>query len=234
MLKNIVYNAILKQGYEVSKSDTSLICNAIKVNKIDLVLDVGANKGQYSSEIRKYGYNGYIISFEPLEEAYKVLKKKSKKDKKWEIYRRAAVGNINGKIEMNVSGNSVSSSILNMKKTHTDIAVGSGYVGKEKVDIIKLDNIMDEIKDTYKNIFLKIDTQGYEWDVLDGATNILQIIKGLQCEVSLVELYEGQHLWHDVLNRIKSEGFEIWSIHKGFSDNKNGRTLQADVIFMRD
>ena len=80
---------------------------------------------------------------------------------------------------------------------------------------------------------MKIDTQGYEWAVLDGAKKILPRIKGILCELSLVELYKGQHLWMDLLNRLENEEFTLWSIQRGFTDRISGRTLQIDATFFR-
>ena len=81
--------------------------------------------------------------------------------------------------------------------------------------------------------FLKIDTQGYEWQVLDGARESLSQCQGVLCELSLVPLYEGQCLWMEMIQRLESGGFTLWSIQKGFTDLRDGRTLQVDAIFLR-
>ncbi|MBV5329566.1 MAG: FkbM family methyltransferase [Chlorobium sp.] len=233
MLKKIVLGLINASGYVVSKNDLNHLCSSLNKFNIDLVLDVGGNKGQFSSSIRRFGYKGDILSFEPLKDAHDQLTKISKFDKKWEVYPRIAVGSHDGKIEINVAGNSVSSSILPMLKSHSDVAKGSEYVGKESVNIITLDTVSKKYLNNSIYPFLKIDTQGYEWEVLDGAKEILPLIKGILCEMSLVELYKGQHLWIDILNRLEKEGFTLWSIQKGFTDTKYGRTLQFDATFFR-
>ena len=84
------------------------------------------------------------------------------------------------------------------------------------------------------NCFIKIDTQGYESQVLDGAINTLKKSKGILCELSLVPLYEGQHLWKEIIERFEKEGFVLWSLHKAFTDKRNGRTLQMDAVFLRE
>ena len=85
-----------------------------------------------------------------------------------------------------------------------------------------------------ENILLKIDTQGFEWQVLDGAEETLSKCQGVLCELSLVPLYEGQRLWLEVIERLNSMGFTLWGVQSGgFTDDQNGRTLQIDAIFFR-
>ena len=81
--------------------------------------------------------------------------------------------------------------------------------------------------------FIKIDTKGYEWQVLDGAINTLKNSKGILCELSLVPLYKGQYLWKEMIERFEKEGFVLWSIQKAFFDKRNGRTLQMDAVFIK-
>ena len=80
---------------------------------------------------------------------------------------------------------------------------------------------------------LKIDTQGFEWAVLDGAKMALDGCVGLVIESSLVSLYEGQKLWDEIYSRMEDEGFKIWAIQPGFCNKESGQTLQMDVIFIR-
>ena len=76
-----------------------------------------------------------------------------------------------------------------------------------------------------------IDTQGFEWEVLDGASDTFVRARGVLCELSLVPLYEGQRLWLDLIERLESAGFVHWSFPKGLTDPRDGRTLQVDAIF---
>lgn len=237
-LKNIIKKAIHSLGFDLYKlstnSNSSLqLLKGLENFGVNLVLDVGANTGQFAQELRSIGYGGRILSFEPLPDAYKKLLVNSSKDSLWDIHTRAAVGDFNGEIEINVAGNSVSSSVLPMLDTHSNIAKNSAYVGKFLVPIIRLDSL-DKNLYQKKKYFIKIDTQGFEWKVLDGAQEILSNAHGVLCELSLTPLYEGQHLWLDIIDRLKASGFKLWSIQTGFTDPKNGRTLQMDAIFYRD
>lgn len=207
--------------------------SAMRKFEIDLVLDVGANIGQFGSEIRSCGYPGRIVSFEPLSSAHGELLQTSTGDSKWDVYPRCALGDHNGEIEINIAGNSLSSSILPMLESHRSAAPESAYQGKEITSLKTLDAVAGEYLKNAHAPFLKIDTQGFEWQVLDGARDTLPHIKGILVELSLVPLYEGQHLWREVIDRLEAVGFTLWAFQPVFSDQVLGRTLQVDGIFYR-
>lgn len=215
-----------------SNPDLQLVYSLKKFN-IDLVLDVGANVGQFASEIRHFGYPRMIVSFEPLSTAHSKLSLSAKQDPLWEIYPRCAIGDYNGEVEINISNYSVSSSILQISNLHIDAEPRSTYIGKEKVKILRLDSIDIPSFSSSKNPFLKIDTQGFEWQVLDGCGQLLQDFKGVLCELSLASLYEEQHLWKEVMERFNDNGFDLWAIQPGFTDPHTGQTLQINAIFFR-
>jgi len=226
-----------KVGLEIHRISpskaTRQIVSSLRKYEIDLVLDVGANEGQFAKEIRKAGYAGKIISFEPLSKAHAELLQASGKDSNWHIHPRCALGDYNGKIEINIAGNSVSSSILPMLESHRIAAPESAYEGKEMVALHTLDTIAGQYLSIANAPFLKIDTQGFEWNILKGATQTLPIFKGVLLELSLVPLYDGQHLWREMLDWLEAKGFILWSLQPGFTDLTVGRTLQFDGIFFR-
>ena len=173
---------------------------SLKEKKIDCIFDVGANEGQFVEELRYYGYKNNIISFEPYLEAYSKLLLNSKKDEKWKVYEPIALGNKNSTNTINVSKNSVSSSILKIKKEHIDNAPDSEVINQQSIQVKKLEDVLLEFDLTDKVLFLKIDTQGYEFEVLKGAEKVLNQFQGILVEVSLIELYEGQKSWFEVVN----------------------------------
>jgi FkbM family methyltransferase len=237
-IKETVRQVLRNMGLEIHRyvppvSQPSQIITSMQEFGIDLVLDVGANRGQFATELRQRGYAGKIVSFEPLSQAYGELVKSSRKDAMWEVYQRCAVGDHDGETEINIAGNSESSSILPMLESHRSAAPESVYQGKEIVLIKTLDAIAGQYLQGARAPFLKIDTQGFEWHVLDGALNTLPKIKGVLVELSLVPLYEGQHLWRDVMSRLEAAGFTLWGFQPVFSDPASGRTLQVDGIFYR-
>lgn len=222
--------------YYLSPAHNSTLQLQMALNRfdIDLVFDIGANVGQFSSKLRSAGYKGSIVSFEPLSAAHRALSKSAIRDSKWQIHPRGAIGDYDGEIEINIARNSSSSSVLPMMELHSSAAEGSAYVGVEKTFIHRLDSVIPEYLAKCRRPFLKIDVQGYEWQVLDGAREILPRIQGVFCELSLVPLYEGQRLWLEIITRLEREGFALWAIQPGFTDPRDGRTLQLDVIFFRE
>jgi FkbM family methyltransferase len=206
---------------------------ALRANAIDLVLDVGANTGQFASGLMEIGYNGRIVSFEPLSAAHAKLSAAAKHVPAWVVHRQCAIGDRDGETEINVAGNSVSSSVLPMTDKHATAAPGSAYVGRETVPMFRLDSVSGPYLRGAANPFLKIDTQGFEWQVLEGARATLPQIKGILCEMSLVPLYSGQRLWKDTLDKIEGAGFSLWALQTGLVDPRDGRTLQMDGIFFR-
>jgi FkbM family methyltransferase len=238
MLKSLIRTSFRYLGYEVRRSTpvgtpTRQLALALSHFGIDTVLDVGANVGQFATELRKGGFNGKIISFEPLSDAHRQLVARSARDNRWIVHSRVAIGDMERNAEIHVAGNSVSSSLLNMTEAHSDAALGSAYVGTETVPMQTLTGAASAYLAVESNALLKIDTQGYEWQVLDGAHDILPQIQGVLCEVSFVELYSGQRLWTDVIGRLHDEGFTLWSLMPGFIDRRNGRTLQLDAVLFR-
>ena len=216
-----------------SNSAEKQLSTVLKLLKIDVVFDIGANEGQFAKEIREHGYSEKIISFEPLTSARKNLLFFASPDPGWQVHEQSAIGDRDGEIEIHIAGNSVSSSVLPMLETHSSAAVGSSYVGSERVPIFKLDSIANKYLDKNYNLFIKIDTQGYEWQVLDGATETLKQAQGVLCELSLVPLYHEQRLWRDIIDRLDQWGFVLWALQKGFTNPKTGQSLQMDGIFIR-
>ena len=232
--KCIIQHNLRRLGMEIRRyelSQTKQIVKLLKDNSIDLLLDVGANAGQYAQNIRLSGYENQILSFEPLSDAYGLLTKAAAADENWEIAPRCAIGAQVGEITINVSRNSVSSSILPILATHTASVPKSSYIDQEVTPLRTLDSFEDRLKDS--RLFIKIDTQGYEQEVINGAEDILDNTYGLQLEMSLVPLYEGQPDFIDLTRQIQGLGFALWDVYSEFRDPDSGRLLQIDAVFIR-
>jgi hypothetical protein len=134
---------------------------------------------------------------------------------------------------MNVSGNSVSSSALPMLTTHLNAEPDSQYVGREEVDLRQLDTLAEGEISVHDRAFLKLDVQGFEYQVLKGASRLLNRLVGIRLEMSLVPLYEGDHLFDSMLQELTAAGFELWSLVPAFLDHETGRLLQVDGTFFR-
>jgi FkbM family methyltransferase len=199
-------------------------------HEIDLVLDVGANTGQYVKFLRNIGYDGRILSFEPVASAFSILERECAADAKWSG-QRIALGDRAGRITLNISANSECSSALPMLDRHLAAYPEAGYVAKEEVDVRTLDEVLEGLPDA--RIFLKVDTQGFERQVIQGASASLGRIRGVQLEMSLVPLYEGEALMPEMVNFMAERGFVIMGIEPGSSDGRTGQLLQVDGLFFR-
>lgn len=233
-----IKQALNAMGIEVhhfhpGTSPLAQLIAALRAFKIDLVIDIGANDGQFSTELRAGGYSGRIVSFEPLSTAHRRLLQASNNDTAWQVHSRYAVGDRLGEIELNISGNSVSSSVLPMLTAHSNAAPESLYLGTEAAPLTTVDEAVLPYFEGAQAPFLKIDTQGYEWHVLDGAHAALPKVRGIQMELSLIPLFEGQRLWQESIERLEAEGFVLWALQPAFVDPANGRTLQWDGLFFR-
>ena len=225
-----------KMGYNIIKVNHTgaYVGNRIKLLKhygINLVLDVGANIGQYSMYLRKHGYKGKIISFEPLSLAFKQLEKQSKNDILWNAV-NIALGNKNINSKMNVSINSKSSSILKILPKHIEVLPDSAYISTEEISIRTLDSVFNNYYNREK-VYLKIDAQGFEKNVLDGAIKSIENITGIQIVMSIVPLYKDELLFDEMIKYLSELGFMLMSIEPGFTDQRTGQLLQFDGIFFR-
>lgn len=199
---------------------------------LDTVLDVGANIGQFGSALRASGFRGRLISCEPLTDAFAQLERRSANDPDWTV-RQLAVGAEPGTLEINVAGNSFSSSLLPMTRAHADAAPGSDFVGTQPVAVTTVADLARELGVDPARALLKIDTQGYESQVLDGAGPLVGQFAAVALELSFVPLYEGQRLFDDLVARLVAAGFTLYGLEPGFADPRTGRTLQCDGLFVR-
>jgi FkbM family methyltransferase len=237
-MKSIVKQLLRSIGYDLHRlapaaNPAFQLVQGLMGHDIDLVLDVGANTGQFAKSLRLTGYTSTIVSFEPLSQAHAQLVLAASGDASWHVGDRCAIGESCGSIDINVAGNSVSSSVLPMLECHSSAAVGSAYISKEATPMNRLDAVAAQYVSNARNPFVKIDTQGFEWQVLNGAPETLARTRGIVIELSLVPLYSGQRLWRDLVDRLDREGFALWGIQPGFVDPRDGRTLQIDAVFFR-
>jgi FkbM family methyltransferase len=199
---------------------------------ITIVLDVGANSGQYGRELRELGYKGQIISFEPMRSPYESLKVNAESDARWRTF-NFALGDKECDATINIAGNSYSSSMLEMLPSHLDSAPESKYVGAEQIQVKTLDSLFSSLCSKRETVLLKSDTQGFEMNVLKGAENSLPFIDTIQLEMSLVPLYEGELLIDRLLPLLYGKGYRAVSLEPGFADRETGQLLQVDAILHR-
>lgn len=198
----------------------------------ETVLDIGANRGQTAMRLRRGGFTGTIVSCEPLADDYDFLARAAAEDPNW-ITRREAVGAAAGKAELNVSGRSSSSSIRPVAKRLLDLAPDTAYIGTERVPMVTAKQIVAEEGLDVRTTVLKADVQGFEWEVVEGAGDLLSQFAAVVIEMCLSELYEGQRLLPELVTRLTAAGHQLWNIEPGHVDKADGRMLWCDGIFVR-
>jgi FkbM family methyltransferase len=210
----------------------SPLLRVLRVTGAETVLDIGANLGQTATRLRQGGFTGTIVSSEPLSDKYAFLTDAAADDPTW-ITRREAVGAAADEVELNVSGRSSSSSIRPMTKRLLELSPDVAYVGTERVPVVTAKQIVAEEGLDARRTVLKADVQGFEWEVLEGARDLLGDFAGVVVEMCLSELYEGQRLLPDLVTRLTAAGHQLWTIEPGHVDKVDARMLWCDGIFVR-
>ncbi|MGI9437556.1 MAG: FkbM family methyltransferase [Geminicoccaceae bacterium] len=226
-------------GYDLTprkkaKSPNAQLVALLKHHQITKVLDVGANVGQYGKRLRAWGYDGQIISFEPLASAHKKLNRHTAGDPAWEIAPRMAIGNIDGEIDIQVSAETDMSSILPQNPLLQKISPSSAIKSTETVPIHRLDTIAKDYINAEDRTFLKIDTQCFEPQVLDGSEALLPELAGVQLEMSLLPLYEGERDYRTMIDWLAARGFCLHLVLPGYFERKLARQVEIDGVFMRE
>lgn len=222
-----------RAGFDVTRENfRHRFVFALRQHAIRSVLDIGANTGQFARALRRAKYQGDIVSVEPLQAAFDALLENSRSDPRWTA-ERAAVSAEPGTLTMNVSANSVSSSALPMLDRHTAAAPGSRYIASEDVVATTVDELVTRHALEPESTLLKIDVQGFERAVLDGAADTLPRFGAVRTEMSLVPLYDGQPLLPEIVERLAGRGLDLWFVEPGFAEPGTRRLLQLDGVFFR-
>ncbi|GAB1371734.1 [alpha-L-fucopyranosyl-(1-_3)-alpha-L-rhamnopyran osyl-(1-_3)-2-O-methyl-alpha-L-rhamnopyranosyl] dimycocerosyl phenol-phthiocerol 2'''-O-methyltransferase [Candidatus Kapaibacterium sp.] len=199
---------------------------------INVFFDIGANIGHYAHSLRNFGYKGKIVSFEPMNAEFQVLTNRAVSDENW-LTCNYGFGNSDEELDINISKNSVSSSLLKVNSELTEIVPETAYIGTEKVKIYKIDSIIDDFIDEKSKLFIKIDAQGYESEIIKGATNSLNKIIGFKLELPFFELYNTEKTFLELVNFMDSIGFRLIYIEPGWNNPITGFSIEADGIFVK-
>ena len=225
-------------GYELIKRNkhptlSPHIINLINHYKIDLVLDVGANDGQFGNMLRTEGYKREIHSFEPVSQSFEKLQKNCLRDEKWFVY-KLAMGAANGKDTINVTEASDMSSFLTPNKFGGKEFKKLNVVQREMVEIETIDGFLSrQITDFNKRrIFLKMDTQGYDLKVLEGSLNAIDCIVCILSEISLIPIYSGMPHYLDALRKYEEYGFVVTGLYPISRNKKNLSVIEMDCTLI--
>ena len=216
-------------------SEWDRLAQLLELHRITLVIDVGANEGQYASRLRRLGYARRIVSFEPGAEAHRALAARARSDTRWKIAPPLALGGESGRAQLKTGNRSDMNSLLQARAETMEAFPKLAIDSEETVEVRRLDSVLDELVGPApdERMFLKIDTQGYEAAVLAGTESVVGRIAGLQIEMSLVPLYEGESDYLELLRWVEAHGFEPHLILGGFFSRALGRQLQVDGVFFR-
>ncbi len=206
----------------------------IERTPFDLIIDVGANQGQFAKKMRRMGHKCRIASFEPLSSAFQRLADVAARDND-HIAFPFGLGATNETLDIKISGNSVSTSLLPLTAMTVDAEPMTASIGSEQVEIRRLDDIMGDVftEERLDNVLLKLDVQGFEIAVLNGATAAIRHVTHILTECSFVPVYEGEPLIEDQITWMRERGFRPISMGLGWSNKRTGETYQVDMLFAR-
>ena len=203
---------------------------------IRCVIDVGANAGQYRDFLRtNVGYENLILSFEPLPDLVNILNEKSAADPNWKVFPYAR-GNENGTRTFNIAASSQFSSFLSPDNSDIQGLEDKNVVtSKTTVNIRRLDTVFDEIKKEWdvENVYLKLDTQGFDLEVIKGGENSLKEILGLQSEIPMIKIYGGMPDFSTSLDAFLNRGYQITGMFPVNRD-ANLRVIDFDCTMINE
>lgn len=206
----------------------------LRDRRINLVLDVGANTGQFAEALYDFGYTGRVVSFEPTAAPWAELHKRSAGYPDWTVADRMAIGDTDGTITMHVSDDSVFNSALPIKDTYTAHNPKARIVSTEEVPVHRLDSIYRQFVRPGDRILLKVDTQGFEKQVLDGAAELVKQVEGLKIEIPLYAIYEHTVFgFYEIIDYMRQRDMEPYSIQVEGVDLDSGRVNTIDGLFFK-
>ena len=199
---------------------------------IDTVLDVGANEGQYAAALRQDGFRGRIVSFEPNPAAYEVLARAAAGDRQREAV-NVGLGAEEGVATLNVSEYSVFSSMLRANEYIERVDSRARATRSVEVPVTTVDSVWEQYVAPGARVLLKIDTQGYERAILDGAARSLDRVQGVQLELTLRPAYDAQPKIEEMIPLLRERGFGLYAFIHGFVDPESDEVVEVDGIFHR-
>jgi FkbM family methyltransferase len=201
---------------------------------VNCVLDVGGHHGEFALQLREAGYRGRIVSFEPIRATHAILASKARTDRDWRVL-HLALGADEGEKEMKVYRGTVFNSFLDSNEFAANRFGRSVELeGSEPVRMRRLDQILADCVDgiAKPRVFLKMDTQGWDLEVLEGARGVLGAIVGIQTEIAIKHCYHGMTSYQQALDRCESFGFELAGIFPVAFAEDGLRLVEVDCVFV--
>lgn len=213
----------------------ALLRELFAIHKITCVIDVGANRGQTRDFLRaRVGFKGLIASFEPNLAAYRDLAAHAKKDRRW-LTVQAALGPEAGTGELNVMENDMLSSFFR-SRDETVAGASASTIARVIVPIRRLDGVIAGIAKRQKQsrIFLKLDTQGFDLEVMKGlGDRNLPRVPVVQTEMPVTRrMYAAAPTFLQMLGYFMKRGYKPAAFFNVISD-KRLRAHEMDGLFVR-
>lgn len=218
-----IRNFVRKRGYDIVRHKE--LPEWLHLHQVDIVFDIGANDGRYAGEIREAGWKGPIASFEPQPATFERLKRNLASDPGWTGY-PIGLGSQNALLTMNVHEMDVLSSFL---KKHEKLENSSTI----EVEVKRPDQIIDEVLAGHSRPFVKMDTQGFEMEIIRGFGTRVKDVIGWQMEMCIEPLYENQPPMEELIAQMRSLGFSLWRVIPGFRDPVTLQSFEVDGIFFK-
>jgi len=217
-------------GAYLAHEQVSMVLNTLRIN---VVLDVGANVGQYALQLREHGYRGRIVSFEPIPQFAARLRERAKDDEDWLIL-ECALGEEEGSAEINASPGTLSS-LLEPSDFGRDWSAQLSDVHTETIRVSRLDSLWEQATDGIDDprVYMKMDTQGFDLPAFRGAGDRTPEVLALQSEVACVPIYEGMARLPESLAVYEGAGFEIAGMYPVTFHRKTLRVIEFDMIMVR-
>jgi FkbM family methyltransferase len=210
------------------------LAELLKKLRINCVFDVGANVGQYARMLRRNGYRGYIFSFEPVTKTFTSLEEAARGDERWKTM-KVALGASRGVAQINLTSLSALNSFRRPGELWNRVLPTIAVIDKEDVEVHTLDDVFPELTTGIEQCrpFLKLDTQGFDVEVVKGAQNCIGKMLGLQSELAVRQLYEGAPSYLDALAYYTSLGFTPKDFYTVASDGTDMTALEVDCVMVR-
>lgn len=201
---------------------------------IDCVLDIGANQGQYGQMLRSIGYQGYIVSFEPVKQSYRALSAVASQDSQWITY-RLALGATNHQTQINLFDNSFLNSCL---PPNPDRELFWGEMishRQETIEVRTLDSIYPVVVTQVgsdRRLLVKIDTQGFDLEVVKGGEATLGRALCIQSEVAFAPIYQHNPTYNQVLETFAALGFHVTNFFPNLGEDRGLAAVDMDCFMI--
>jgi FkbM family methyltransferase len=227
--KSLVRNVTERLGYDVVKKRPSFV-DFMRRHSLDTVLDVGANEGQHVGTLRDRGYPGRVVSFEPTPGAFAVLSAAAARDHRWTAV-NAGLGDRDEEQEIGVSAASVFSSFKPPSDYIKRFDPDAKAEHTARVKVMRLDTYHHFEPFEPLHTYLKVDTQGFEKEVVDGAGELLAQFPAVQLELPVKHLYDGQDGWLEMIRYMADREFRVAMIKESNFDRDTFEVIEFDVLF---